>query len=93
MMAKKITPLTILIFTDVSFIGIFFFLISMRTYEAAMLTAYAVGLWAFVVMIMSVIGFIRTQRTDLRLFYFIHGLFSIGLFIVAELGAFSSGVK
>jgi len=79
-----------LILSDIILLGLLVFLISRHTYGASILTAYVVGLWALVIIVLCVVGARTTDSRRSRFFYISHGVFSIGLFIAAELGVFAS---
>ena len=87
---EKYTSVAFISMLDMVYVLALIVLILKHTYEASILTAYVTGLWCFLVLLLCIIGFWKTESTSLKVFYVLHIICSIALFIAAEAGVFSS---
>lgn len=90
MLKKTYIPVILISVLDIIFAVVLIVLVLQHTYEASILTAYVTGLWCFLVALLCITGFLKTKNTAFKLFYALHAVCSIVLFIGAELGMFSS---
>ncbi len=84
---SRLPLVAILVFDVLLVIGI----VSLRkegTYEAAILTAYFVGVIAVIQVALCVVGFIRDKGHWQAYVYLGHLVTSVTIFLVAELGGF-----